>query len=113
MTEPDVVEVTRRIEATPAEVWPYLTDGSLWCRWQGVDATVEAVAGGVYRMVMADGSYASGSVVEVVPYRSITFTWGWTGAPFALAPGSTTVRITLEPDGEGTLVRLVHCDLPP
>jgi uncharacterized protein YndB with AHSA1/START domain len=64
-------------------------------------------------MVMADGSYASGSVVEVVPCRSITFTWGWTGAPFPLAPGSTTVRITLEPDGDGTVIRLVHRDLPP
>ncbi len=112
MTDPRVIEVVRRVDASPEEVWPYLTDGELWRRWQGVEARVEAVPGGVYRMEMADGSYASGKVVEVVPYRRIAFTWGWTGAPFALEPGSTRVEITLEPDGDGTLVRLVHRDLP-
>jgi uncharacterized protein YndB with AHSA1/START domain len=112
MSDGPVVEVVRRVDATPEEIWPYLTDGRLWTRWQGEDVTVEPVAGGAYRMRMADGSEASGSVVAVEPLRSITFTWGWTGAPFTLAPGSTTVQITLEPDGSGTVIRLVHRDLP-
>jgi uncharacterized protein YndB with AHSA1/START domain len=112
MTDSDAIEVVRRVEATPEQVWPYLTDGTLWRRWQGADVTVEAVPGGRYRMRMADGSEASGSVVAVERYRSITFTWGWTGASLTLAPGSTTVQITLEPDGAGTLIRLVHRDLP-
>jgi uncharacterized protein YndB with AHSA1/START domain len=93
-------------------VWPYLTEGRLWSRWQGADATVEAVPGGVYRMRMADGSEASGTVLRLEPNRSITFTWGWTGAPFTLPPGSTVVEITLEPAGGGTLIRLVHRELP-
>lgn len=108
----EVVEVVRRIDARPEEVWPYLTEGQLWSRWQGSRATVVAEPGGTYRMEMDNGSFASGSVVEVIPFRSITFTWGWTRAPFALEPGSTTVQITLEPDGDGTLLRLVHRDLP-
>lgn len=108
----DVIEITRHVAATPEQVWPYLTDGSLWSRWQGVGATVEARPGGTYRMRMADGSEASGRVVEVEPLRRIAFTWGWTGAPFTLEPGSTTVEITLEPAEDGTLIRLVHRDLP-
>lgn len=112
MTDPEAVEVVRRVDASPEDVWPYLTDGSLWSRWQGCGATVEPVPGGMYRMEMADGSFASGVIVAVVPYRSITFTWGWTGALFTLAPGSTTVEITLEPDGDHTVIRLVHRDLP-
>ena len=30
-----------------------------------------------------------------------------------MSPGSSTVEIDLVPDGGGTLVRLVHRDLPP
>ena len=112
MTDPAHIEITRHVAATPEEVWPYLTDGSLWSRWQGAGATVEAVPGGIYRMRMADGSEASGRVVDVEPHRRMTFTWGWTGAPFELTPGSTTVEITLEPQDNGTLIRLVHRDLP-
>ena len=108
----DDIEITRHVAASPEQVWPYLTDGTLWSRWQGSQATVEPRPGGTYRMRMADGSEASGRVVEVVPHRRIIFTWGWTGAPFTLEPGSTTVEITLEPADGGTLIRLVHRGLP-
>lgn len=30
----------------------------------------------------------------------------------AIPPGSTRVEVTLEPEGDGTLVRLRHFDLP-
>jgi uncharacterized protein YndB with AHSA1/START domain len=112
MAAADDIEIIRHVAATPEQVWPYLTDGALWSRWQGRQATVEPAPGGTYRMLMADGSEASGRVVEVVPHRRITFTWGWTGAPFELEPGSTTVEISLEPVDNGTLIRLRHRDLP-
>ena len=47
----------------------------------------------------------------------LVFTWGWEpgdydGPGMAAAPGSTTIEIDLEPDGDGTQMRFVHRDLP-
>ena len=50
--------------------------------------------------------------VEVVPDRLVRFTWGWSGHP-SVPPGSTTVEIELEIDGDGTLLTLTHSGLPP
>jgi uncharacterized protein YndB with AHSA1/START domain len=61
--------------------------------------------------VTGDG-FASGHVVEVVENERIVFTWGWEQGPL-VPPGSTTVAIELVPDGDGTLIRLTHSDLPP
>lgn len=45
------------------------------------------------------------------PYR-LVFTWDWEDSG-ELPPGSSTVEITLVPDGDGTLIRLRHTGLPP
>jgi uncharacterized protein YndB with AHSA1/START domain len=108
--EPIVVE--RRVGARPEEVWPYLTDGSLWSRWQGAHVAIEPRPGGAFTMRMGDGREAAGLVVDVQPGKRLTFTWGWTDEPDTLPPGSTTVQIELLPDGDGTLIRLTHRDLP-
>jgi uncharacterized protein YndB with AHSA1/START domain len=57
---------------------------------------------------------ARGEYVELDPPRRVVFTWGWEseGEGHAVPPGSSRVEVSLEPDGEGTLVRLRHVDLP-
>jgi uncharacterized protein YndB with AHSA1/START domain len=50
--------------------------------------------------------------VEVTPYSRIVFTWGWEPQLFPIPPGSTTVEITLTPDGGGTVLHLRHSGLP-
>jgi uncharacterized protein YndB with AHSA1/START domain len=40
------------------------------------------------------------------------FTWGWEAEGHPIPPGSSEVEVTLVPDGDGTLVRLVHRGLP-
>jgi uncharacterized protein YndB with AHSA1/START domain len=47
----------------------------------------------------------------VEPPSRLVFTWGWEGDG-DLPPGSSTVEITLIPDGDDTLVRLRHTGLP-
>jgi uncharacterized protein YndB with AHSA1/START domain len=84
----------------------------MWQRWQGVDATVEARAGGEFRVAMPNGTVASGEVLTAEPPRLLRVSWGWTGAPFELPPGSTTVEFHLEPADGGTNVRVVHFGLP-
>jgi uncharacterized protein YndB with AHSA1/START domain len=110
---PEPIVIDRRVAVPPEQVWPYLTDGSLWRRWQGVAATIDPRPGGEFTMVMGDGRTAAGEVIEVQPHARLSFTWGWTDAPDTLPPGSTTVEIELVPDGDGTVIRLTHSDLPP
>lgn len=55
---------------------------------------------------------AEGRFVEIDPPRRIVFTWGWVEDEMPVPPGSSTVEITLEPVPDGTLLRLVHRDLP-
>jgi uncharacterized protein YndB with AHSA1/START domain len=73
---------------------------------------IEPQPGGAFTMRMGDGREAAGRVVEVQPGMRLTFTWGWTDEPDTLPPGSSTVQIELLPDGDGTLIRLTHRDLP-
>jgi Activator of Hsp90 ATPase homolog 1-like protein len=51
-------------------------------------------------------------VVAVEPDRRIVFTWGYEGEDQAVPAGSSTVEITLEPQPDGTRVRLRHTGLP-
>lgn len=108
----DRVEVSRHVRATPEEIWPYLADGTMWARWQGIAATVVSEPGGEFSVTMPGGTVASGQVVTVDPPRLLRVTWGWIGTPFELPPGSTTVEFHLEPGDEGTTVRIVHTGLP-
>jgi uncharacterized protein YndB with AHSA1/START domain len=108
----DVV-VTRRIAAAPATVFSFFTDVERWTSWQGVDGEIDASPGGVFRIRMPGAQVASGEFVELVPDRRIVFTWGWEGDGSPVAPGSTTVVIELEPDEDGTLVRLTHIGIAP
>jgi uncharacterized protein YndB with AHSA1/START domain len=50
---------------------------------------------------------ARGEYVAVEPPRRCVFTWGWEDDD-AMPPGSTTVELRLEPDGDGTILQLRH-----
>ncbi len=56
---------------------------------------------------------ARGEFVEVVPPQRVVFTWGWEDPSNPIRPGTSTVEVALIPDGDGTIVRLIHRDLPP
>src|SRR4051812_21201943 len=105
------VEREIRIEATPDVVFPYFTDPDKMTRWKGKDAKLEATPGGVYRVDINGRDIGVGEYVEIDPPRRVVFTWGWEGND-GVPPGSSTVEITLTPDGDATVVRLVHRDLP-
>jgi uncharacterized protein YndB with AHSA1/START domain len=106
------VIVERRIAASPETVFSFFSDATRWLRWQGLDAEIELEPGGVFRMNVRGDGFASGSFVEIVPGRRLVFTWGWETESLGVPPGSTTVEIELEPDGDGTLLRLTHRGLP-
>jgi uncharacterized protein YndB with AHSA1/START domain len=107
MSPGDALVVERRVAAPPSAVYAYLTDSNRWAQWQGVDATIEARPGGLFRILMPAGQTARGQFVELVPDRRVVFTWGFVDVP-GIPPGSTTVEIDLIPEGDATLVRLTH-----
>lgn len=106
-----VVDVERRIAATPDEVFTYLTDAEKYTRWKGQQAELDPRPGGLYRVRMGPEAVALGEYVEVEPPTRVVFTWGWEGSG-DVPPGSTTVEITLRKDGDGTLLRLRHSGFP-
>jgi uncharacterized protein YndB with AHSA1/START domain len=108
----EVVHREIRIAAPPATVFEFLTDPAKMVRWMGTEAVLGPRPGGDYRVNISGHERVSGEVIELVPDRRLVFTWGWEGGALPVAPGQSTVEISLEPDGEGTLLRLTHRDLP-
>jgi uncharacterized protein YndB with AHSA1/START domain len=100
-----------RIEAAPADVFPYLTDAELIVRWMGDWADLDPVADGQF-VVDINGIPIRGHFLEVDPPYRLVLTWGAAGND-RLPPDSTTVEITLRPIGSATLLELVHRGLPP
>ena len=108
----DDLIVERRVPVPPERVFAYFTDADKWMAWQGTEAEIELVPGGVWRVNVTGDGFASGRVLEVVENKRVVFTWGWEQGP-PVPPGSTRVVIELVPDGRGTLIRLTHSGLPP
>lgn len=102
-------EVSRRIDATPQEIWSVLADGWLYTGWvvgashiRAVDDSWPAVgsklhhAVGAWPMQIKDST----SVLEAEPNRHLVLqARGWPA-------GEARVELTLEPDGVNTLVRI-------
>src|SRR5689334_1819776 len=85
-----------RIEATRETIFPFLIEPEKMVRWMGVQAQAEPEPGGLYRVVVNDSHTARGEFVEVDPPRRVVFSWGWEDEGASIAPGETTVEITLE-----------------
>ena len=105
------VEKQVRIAASPETVYGFFTDPEKMARWMGVEITLDPVPGGVFRVDVTGTNKTSGHYLELTPYSRVVFTWGWEGDD-SVPPGSTTVEVSLIPDGDGTVLRLVHKDLP-
>ena len=107
-----VIQLERRIAAPPETVFTYFTDPVRYQRWQGVAAELDPRPGGIFRVTMNESGFiARGEYVEVDPPRRLVFTWGWEDVE-GLDPGASTVEVMLEPEGDGTLLRLRHSGLP-
>lgn len=100
------------IDASPATIYALLTVPEQHVRWEGTEADLDPRPGGLYRVLIAGQYEASGEFVEVVPDEKVAFTFGWDDEGNPIRPGSTTVEITLEPEGDKTRVRLRHSGLP-
>jgi uncharacterized protein YndB with AHSA1/START domain len=103
----------RRLKAPPAKVFAAWTDPEKLVRWfrpgeiTDVTATIDARTDGQYRISAkspTDTHDISGTYREVVPNEKLVFTWAWKSTP----ERQSLVTITLKPDGDGTLLTLLH-----
>jgi uncharacterized protein YndB with AHSA1/START domain len=120
MTTADPIVREVYVEATPETVFEFFVDPRKLERWLAVEATVDPRPGGVCHQVHAGddrpGSalfHMEGEFVTVDPPKRVVFTWGFTEPEVNVPVGSTTVEVSLTPEGTGTRVHLVHHDLPP
>ena len=114
-TEPIVREID--IAAEMDTVFEFFVDPEKLTRWLAVAATLDPRPGGVCHQVHegAPGQgpfHMEGEFVEVDPPKRVVFTWGFVEPGPGVAPGTSTVEVTLSPLDSGTRVRLVHCGLP-
>jgi uncharacterized protein YndB with AHSA1/START domain len=109
----ELYEREMSIEAPPSVVFEFLTDPTKMVRWMGTEAVLEPWPGGRYSVNVTGYERASGQVLEIIPERRLVFSWGWDGAVLPLRPGQSTVEISLQPEGDGTRLRLTHRRLPP
>lgn len=103
-----MVQVTRRltIPRPPDVVWRHLSTQEALRGWISPSMTIDLVEGGAFRVQGPDEStWVSGVVLDLVPRQRLALSWTEEGAGWA-HPARLT--ITLEPEGGGTLVTLIH-----
>jgi uncharacterized protein YndB with AHSA1/START domain len=114
-TEKVSLEREVAIAASPETVWEFLVNEDKVALWMGESITLDARPGGAYRHMVVPGHVAVGEYVELEPPHRLVYTWGWEpgeDGPNPVPPGSSTVEIELVPEGDGTLLRFTHRDLP-
>ena len=99
------------IDARPGTIFPFLTDPAKHLLWMGSEAELDPRPGGTYRVLVGGEHPGVGEFVEVVPDERVVFTFGWDLPDHPIPAGSTTVTITLIPEGDKTRVQLVHSGL--
>jgi uncharacterized protein YndB with AHSA1/START domain len=103
------VRLEIRIDASPETVFALLTDPTQMRTWFAELVDADPRPGGTFRISGPAGVSIEGTYLEVIANRKVVFTWGGVEG---LKPGQSTVEFLLEPDREGTLVRLRHYGLP-
>jgi uncharacterized protein YndB with AHSA1/START domain len=96
------LRLTRRYEATPAEVWRALTEPASIARWLATPVDVELASGGAFELALANGSRIDGRVREVVPERVLELDWRHAGEQ------RSVVRFELHDEDGGTVLTLDH-----
>jgi uncharacterized protein YndB with AHSA1/START domain len=98
------------VEAEPDTVFDYFTVPERIVRWMGDYAVLDPTPGGEFTLDI-NGVPVRGSYIEVDRPRRLVIGWGHAGSD-RLPPGSSTLEVTFTPADTGTVVSVVHSDLP-
>ncbi len=107
MAFPDRIERTLTLRRAPREVWEALTTSEGLSAWFGERATIDLRPGGAATMTFAGGMTVHMRVERVDEPRVFAYTWRLPDLPED-DPRRTYVEFTLEPEGNGTRLRVVE-----
>ena len=109
---PNEIRRDTLIDAPVERVWELITRPEHVGRWFGdAGAEIDLRPGGELVIRWADHGTTHGRVVSVQPHTRFSYRWAPFTEPGGEAPvegNSTLVEFTLEPDGDGTRLRVVE-----
>ena len=92
------VERSLHLDRAPNELWEHLVRGEMASMWMGGEMSIEARSGGPVSLIVEGSPPVFGTVEEINPGHSITWTW-------RTAEGEPTqVVLNIEADGAGSLL---------
>lgn len=99
------IRFERSLAAPIERVWQALTDEAQLARWLA-PGSFDATDGGALAFDFSEGGTVAGEISVFEPPNRLAYTW--------LIPGerASAVEWTLEAEGAGTRLRLVHSTLP-
>jgi uncharacterized protein YndB with AHSA1/START domain len=116
LAEKPSLTLTRRLRAKPEKVYAAWTNPENLAQWFGPSvvtpgttrAELDVRVGGRYRISFeaTDGEHfqVDGIYREIVPNERLVFSWAWHSTP----ERESLVTVSLKPDGDGTLLTLLH-----
>ncbi|MDE3202863.1 MAG: SRPBCC domain-containing protein [Acidobacteriota bacterium] len=107
MVFPDRIERTITLGRPPLQVWQALTTAEGLSAWFGEQATIDLRPGGAATMTFAGGMTVDMRVERVEEPSVFAYTWRLPDLPDD-DPRRTYVEFTLEPEGDGTVLRVVE-----
>jgi uncharacterized protein YndB with AHSA1/START domain len=104
----DTVTIEQDVElpGTPAEVYEAYVDQDKHAAFTCYPAEIDRRKGG---RMSAGGGYIEGEILEMVPGARIVQTWHASDFPEG---HSSRLELDLEPTEHGTLLHMVHSDVP-
>ena len=109
---PDHIERETVINAPVERVWELITQAEHLGRWFGdAGAEIDLRPGGAIALRWSEHGTTRGRVVAVEPRTRFSYRWAPFKDPSGDEPGegnSTLVEFTLQPEGDGTRLRVVE-----
>ena len=109
---PDHIERETVINAPVERVWELITQAEHLGRWFGdAGAEIDLRPGGAMTLRWTEYGTTRGRVVTVEPHTRFSYRWAPFKDPSGDEPGegnSTLVEFTLQPEGDGTRLRVVE-----
>ncbi|MEU1964410.1 SRPBCC domain-containing protein [Micromonospora sediminicola] len=106
------IERSIRIGAAPEVVFDVVSSPEHVRQWWSDEADFESVSGGAGELVFVSDAGekfpVAIQVVDAVPSRLFSFRWTHPSGESARSDNSFLVRFELEPDGDGTLLRMTE-----